>query len=282
MENEIDLAARKFDIVRVTESGPQTLQDGLAVEEPIEISISIPVATPPVLSKNISITMRTPGQDKDLAIGFLFTEGIIKANSQIQKVQLEENRIEVFLDHSEDLDLTKLDRHFYTSSSCGVCGKASLEAIKTECQLTPINELPWQVEENLLYDLPELLSKQQEVFASTGGIHAAALFSTDGKLLLSREDVGRHNALDKLIGAMLRNEDSALLPLNEHLLLLSGRASFELVQKAVMAGIRFIIAIGAPSSLAVDLAREHDITLVGFLKKERYNIYSGVQRIWLK
>lgn len=281
-ENIEQLSTRSVDIVRISESTSENIQDGLAVEEPLEISLSIPDAEPPLISKNISITMRTPGGDEDLALGFLFTEGIIKSYSQVSKVVNDKNRIHFILNHSQDLDLSKLDRHFYTSSSCGVCGKASLEAIKTVCQLDSLPQQQWRVQHSLLYSLPEKLRTQQAVFESTGGIHAAALFSQSGDFLLSREDVGRHNALDKLIGAALNDHSTLSLPLNEQLLLLSGRASFELIQKAVMAGIKFIMAIGAPSSLAVELAKEHEITLVGFLKRDRYNIYSRKDRIKLQ
>ncbi len=276
-----DMTTKRVDVLRIRPTEAESILDGLAVEEPLEISLSIPSAQPPVLDKSISITMRTPGADKDLAIGFLFTEGMISKGSQIEKITKAENRIQVFLNSDQGVDLSKLDRHFYTSSSCGVCGKASLEAIKTVCQLKEVDAKEWQVNQDLLYNLPSKLREKQAVFADTGGIHAAALFDINGQFLLSREDVGRHNALDKLVGAALTS-DRFSLPLDEQLLLLSGRASFELIQKAVMAGITFVMAIGAPSSLAVELAIEHEITLVGFLKKERYNIYAGGQRISLR
>lgn len=282
MDNNLQhLASRSVEIIRISDSDSESRSDGLAVEEPVEISLSILSSTPPVSEKNISITMRTPGNDQDLAIGFLFTEGIIKADDQVSKILIEENKVHVFLNSAHGVDLSKLDRHFYTSSSCGVCGKASLEAIRTVCKLDAVEDLSWQVDRDLLYSLPEMLRAEQAIFARTGGIHAAALFSPEGAFLLSREDVGRHNALDKLIGAALQEHSALSLPLNQQLLLLSGRASFELIQKAVMAGIKFVVAIGAPSSLAVDLAKEHELTLVGFLKENRYNIYTGAARIKL-
>lgn len=249
--------------------------DALAVEEPLEISLSILNAESPISNKNISITMRTPGHDRDLAIGFLFTEGIIIAPHQITRVNLDENSINVHLNNSEEVDLSKLERHFYTSSSCGVCGKASIEALKTVCRL-PSSPSEFLIDKNLIKSFPGMLQKQQNIFNDTGGIHAAALFNTYGELITVREDVGRHNALDKLIGHSLQDGQ---LPLNRHLLFLSGRASFELIQKAAMAGIHFIMAVGAPSSLAVELAVEHDITLIGFLSETRYNIYTGINRI---
>jgi len=251
--------------------------DALAVEEPVEISISAFTASPPLLNKNISITMRTPGTDLDLALGFLFTEGIIADAKQVDGHETGENTINILLNDSMPLDLSKIERHFYTSSSCGVCGKASIDSIKTVCRLQDI-ESTFSVPKDLIKALPNELRKQQEVFESTGGLHAAALFDLNGKLMQLREDVGRHNALDKLIGWSFQNDN---LPLNQHLLLLSGRASFELIQKAAMAGIKFIMAVGAPSSLAVELAKDFDITLVGFLNENRYNVYHGVERIEL-
>ena len=249
--------------------------DDIAVEEPLQISISILEPESPITNKNISITMRTPGHDQDLAIGFLFTEGIIQASDQIKGIILGENSINVQLNNSENIDLGKLERHFYTSSSCGVCGKASIEAIKTICRLPP-SLAGFQVDKNLIKSFPGILKQEQNIFNNTGGIHAAALFNLNGELIIMREDVGRHNALDKIIGHLVTQD---LLPLDQHLLFLSGRASFELIQKAAMAGIHFIMAVGAPSSLAVEMALEHDITLIGFLNETRYNIYTGPKRI---
>lgn len=219
--------------------------------------------------------MRTPGHDQDLAIGFLFTEGIIQVSDQIKGITLGENSINVQLINSENIDLGKLERHFYTSSSCGVCGKASIEAIKTICRLPP-SPADFQIDKNLIKSFPGILKQEQNIFNNTGGIHAAALFNLNGKLITMREDVGRHNALDKIIGHLVTQD---LLPLDKHLLFLSGRASFELIQKAAMAGIHFIMAVGAPSSLAVEMALEHDITLIGFLNETRYNIYTDPKRI---
>ena len=249
--------------------------DNIAVEEPLQITISILKTEFPITNKNISITMRTPGHDQDLAIGFLFTEGIIQASDQIKRVALDENSINVQLNNSENIDIGKLERHFYTSSSCGVCGKASIEAIKTICSLPP-SPADFQIDKNLIKSFPGILKQEQNIFNNTGGIHAAALFNVNGELIIMREDVGRHNALDKIIGHLVTQD---LLPLDQHLLFLSGRASFELIQKAAMAGIHFIMAVGAPSSLAVEMALEHDITLIGFLNETRYNIYTGPKRI---
>ena len=249
--------------------------DALAREEPLEISLSIPNANPPIQSKNISVTMRTPGADADLALGFLFTEGILMSFSQVSEILISENAVDVVLKNDQEVDLSKLDRHFYTSSSCGVCGKASIEMIQTQARIQKTNA-DFKVTAKLIHSLPAELLKKQQLFESTGGLHAAALFSSDGVFEGLCEDVGRHNALDKLLGQALQKEK---IPLNNQLLLLSGRASFELIQKAIMAGLHFIMAVGAPSSLALELAQEHNLTLIGFLKADRFNVYNDVGRI---
>jgi FdhD protein len=271
-----------YIIKKVSASGALDAEDNLATEEPLEIRLVYGEAKLRQ-TKNISVTMRTPGHDRELAIGFLFTEGIISGSIQIKgfpdaKGPLKDNIVEVELKEDVVFDTGKLERHFYTSSSCGVCGKASIEAVRTvaESEDYPFDgiTLPFQS----FYQLPELLNNRQEVFRSTGGLHASALFDLDNNLLAIREDVGRHNALDKLIGAALLE---GKVPLDSHILLLSGRASFELIQKAAAAGIKIVAAVGAPSSLAVQLANEFNITLIGFLRNERYNIYSGMHRVIL-
>jgi FdhD protein len=256
-------------------------EDLLAVEEPLEIRI---VYGPEKErhQKNISVTMCTPGNDVELAAGFLFTEGIIKNKEDIllckslyEPGNTGDNIIIAELQPGISFDPKKIERHFYTSSSCGVCGKSSIDAVKNIFINNPLKDNT-RVSASVLTKLPESLRKQQEVFEYTGGLHASALFDINGQPLLTREDVGRHNALDKLVGAALAAGD---LPLNHHILLLSGRASFELIQKAAMAGIKIVCAVGAPSSLAVKLAKECDITLIGFLREGRFNIYSCEQRI---
>lgn len=257
-------------------------RDFLAAEEPLEIRLGYGSAQNRV-QKSISVTMRTPGNDFELAIGFLFTEGIIENIGQVASIKhcngLHENVVRVELIDDLELDISKLERNFYTTSSCGVCGKSSIDAVKTVCRLkeTASDELLFSAE--VIYRLPDLLRQKQNIFNNTGGLHGCGLFSPDGKLLLSREDVGRHNALDKLIGAMLQQK---LFPLDQYLLLLSGRASFELIQKAYMAGIKMVAAVGAPSGLAVQMAADAGITLIGFLRGEKFNIYCGEQRIDLK
>ena len=256
----------------ITETG-----DRVAVEEPLEIQLAYSSSTGR-MQKSIAVTMRTPGNDEELAAGFLFTEGIIKNAATIQEIkrsQTDENRILVTLKENSIPVLSNASRNFYSTSSCGICGKASIDAIRTISQYGDEKD-SIIINASVLYSLQDQLKKQQVLFEDTGGIHASALFDIDGNFIMLREDVGRHNALDKIIGAALMKEQ---LPLNNCILLLSGRASFELVQKAAMAGIKIIAAVGAPSSLAVQLAEEAGITLIGFLRNNRFNIYSGKQRV---
>jgi FdhD protein len=276
------LSVAAFQIFKVTSSGSDNnpyasnpTEDLLAVEEPLEIRIVYGPENDRK-QKNISVTMCTPGHDEELAVGFLFTEGIITHKDDIMNCGATGNNIVIAaLRPGISFDPKKIERHFYTSSSCGVCGKSSIDAVKNVFGSQHEKDTI-QIHSATLTGLPETLRKQQEVFEHTGGLHASALFELNGNLLLTREDVGRHNALDKLIGAALMNGD---LPLNNHILLLSGRASFELIQKAAMAGIKITCAVGAPSSLAVELAKETDMTLVGFLRDGRFNIYCGEKRI---
>jgi FdhD protein len=261
--------------------------DVLAVEEPLEIRLGFTDGK----HRAISITMRTPGDDAELAAGFLFTEGIIKTPDQIGQIRHcgsrtaehdlmpdsrgKGNTIRVDLNGDLEIDLKRLERNFYTTSSCGVCGKSSIDALKTGAQKVGDPENP-KIDSELIRFLPERLRESQAVFDRTGGLHASALFTTDGELEIVREDVGRHNALDKVIGAKFLE---GALPLSRNMLLVSGRASFELVQKALMAGIPVMFAVGAPSSLAVELAKELGMTLIGFVRGESFNVYSGADRI---
>lgn len=265
------------EISRITAEGVAMIDDLLATEEPVEIRLVYGTKLHPQ-KKNLAVTMRTPGNDAELAMGFLYTEGIISnANDVTDCTVLRENVVQVTLRESVSLNLNSMDRNFYTTSSCGVCGKASIDAIRTESAIYD-KAKPFAVKASVIYTLPQLLRDSQEAFKDTGGIHAAALFGITGNLLMLREDVGRHNALDKLVGAALQQ---GIVPLQEHILLLSGRASFELVQKAVMAGIKMIVAVGAPSSLAVETADEYGVTLAGFVKQDRMNVYCGAERIVL-
>jgi len=278
-----DSAIINFPILRVTNATGLETSDPLAIEEPLEIRLVYgPKENRTV--KNISVTMRTPGHDAELAVGFLFTEGIIQLRTELAAVnhcfiacaENKENVIQVELTEAAVPNLPDTDRNFYTTSSCGVCGKGSIAAIRTVSVYHPGENDDHTVAYAVLHELPGLLREHQRVFEATGGLHASALFTADGQLQLVREDVGRHNALDKLIGAALELD---WLPLDKSVLLLSGRASFELIQKAAMAGIKIIAAVGAPSSLAVQLADEFGITLVGFLRQQRFNIYTAVHRI---
>jgi FdhD protein len=265
---------KKLSIIKFSNGHLKQTEDILAIEEPLEIAL-IQEGTMP-FKKPVSITMRTPGKDPELATGFLFTEGIIQEPAQIIKVeQLHENEVLVHLDPNINLDLSRLDRHFYTNSSCGVCGKSSVDQLRS-VRPFHLSNSAIQIEAEVLFGLNHQVRNAQSVFERTGGIHASALFDSTGKLYGIFEDVGRHNALDKLIGHAIQNLQ---YPLVNYLLFLSGRASFELVQKAAMAGIPVVCALGAPSSMAVELATEFNITLIGFLKNDTFNIYSVPERI---
>jgi FdhD protein len=268
-------------IIKVTSPGSDKnsfasnhAEDLLAVEQPLEIKIVYGPENDRQ-QKNISVTMCTPGRDEELATGFLFTEGIITGKEDVMNCGAAGNIVIATLRPGISFDPKKIERHFYTSSSCGVCGKSSIDAVKNVFTNNGTKDAI-SINAAVLTKLPESLRKQQEVFEHTGGLHASALFDLNGNLLLTREDVGRHNALDKLIGASLI---AGNVPMDKHILLLSGRASFELIQKAAMAGIKIVCAVGAPSSLAVELAKECEMTLIGFLRDGRFNIYCGEQRI---
>ena len=275
------MAGKSVEHVSVKKVNAELITDAddlLAAEEPMEIRLEYTTGGKRH-QKSISVTMRTPGNDFELAVGFLFTEGIIKSAADIVSVKhpndTNENVVQVILTEGITPDIANLERNFYTTSSCGVCGKASIEAVFAACTILDSKD-ELRFFRSVVYRLPDILRKHQEVFESTGGLHGCALFDTAGSLVLTREDVGRHNALDKLIGASL---DKGMLPLDRYLLLLSGRASFELIQKAAMSGIKIVAAVGAPSSLAVKMAEEWGMTLIGFLRGERFNIYSGAERI---
>ena len=251
-------------------------EDLLAVEEPLEIQLGYDRRGWRV-HKNVSITMRTPGADAELAAGFLFTEGIVGGASQIEGIHAAEaNVVRVELRPGVAVDLRRMERHFYTTSSCGVCGKASIAALNVGGRkLSPADGPVFDAA--TIHGLSATLRATQAVFDQTGGLHAAAIFDRTGGLLAVREDVGRHNAVDKLIGTLLLS--GAPAPFGERLLFVSARASFELVQKALAAGIPILAAVGAPSSLAVELAQAHGMTLLGFVRQGRFNIYAGEARI---
>ncbi|MDE5080093.1 MAG: formate dehydrogenase accessory sulfurtransferase FdhD [Trichodesmium sp. St15_bin1_1] len=251
--------------------------DQLATEEPLEIRLTLPQQT-------IAVTMRTPGEDFDLAAGFLYSEGVIKNREDIAKIsycidreidgEQQQNIVNVTLNSELNPNLKTLERHFFTTSACGVCGKVSIESL----QIKGFSAIPLglEVSTEIIYSLPDKLNTAQRIFKSTGGLHAVGLFDTQGKLLKLREDVGRHNALDKLIGSEFL---AGQLPLNNFIVMVSGRSSFEILQKCITVGVPIVCAVSAPSSLAVEIAKEFNITLVGFLRGRKFNIYSGMERI---
>jgi FdhD protein len=268
-------------VIRVQPDGWTEGDDVLAAEEPMEIRL-LTEADQWKTAQSIAITMRTPGDDFELALGFLHGEGIIGSREDVLDVsycldETEEQRLNIVtvtLRPGLAIDLSRLDRHFYTTSSCGVCGKAALDALDMQGYASVPNGT--QVRAEVIRTLPATLRQKQAVFRQTGGLHAAGLVDLDGNLLDLREDVGRHNALDKLIGyQLMRGHDD----LRDRVLLLSGRASFELLQKALVARIPIVAAVGAPSSLAVQLAEEFNVTLAGFVRSDGFNIYTGQERI---
>jgi FdhD protein len=263
-------------VMRITEEGVRHRQDALAAEEPLELRVG---------GKALAVTMRTPGHDVELAHGFLLTEGVIGAPSDVSTARYCDSVDDQGRNTYNVLDLALapgveppdvgVERNFYTTSSCGVCGKAALDAVKLKTRFSPATD-DCQISPEMLVKFPDMLREQQRVFDSTGGLHAAGIFTTTGDLLVVREDVGRHNAVDKATGWALLD---GRVPLAGAVLMVSGRASFELVQKAAMAGIPILAAVSAPSSLAVELANEQGITLVGFLRGSSMNVYTHTNRI---
>jgi FdhD protein len=253
-------------VTRVAQGSVTHNEDVLAVEEPLEIRIAWEGH-----EKNISVTMRTPGDDHDLAAGFLFTEGLIRSAAEIDSIRHwgSPNIVRVSLAAGAHLDTSRLDRHFYTTSSCGVCGKTSIDALRTVSQHLPPTA---PVQSAVIHRLPGILEKHQSAFRVTGGLHGASICTSNGDLRAIREDIGRHNAVDKVIGSLFRE---GATPLTGSVLMVSSRASFELVQKAIVAGIAVLASVGAPSTLAVSLAQEFGVTLLGFVRDGRFNVYSG-------
>ena len=266
-------------ITRVSSTGSAIDGDVITIEEPLEIRL----AAPGLDEFPLAITMRTPGNDNELALGFLYTEGIIRSRDELVTVEHcrppagdegIHNSLRVVLGVGDTFDPALLERHFYTTSSCGVCGKTSIEAVMNNSDIKVPQSLTITAEQ--VQQLPLQLRDQQSEFSATGGIHASGLIGPTGNLLRVREDVGRHNAMDKLIGSLLLDND---LPLGANGVVLSGRASFELVQKAAIAGAQLIVAIGPPSSLAVALAEQTGITLAGFVRNNQFNLYSHAHRL---
>jgi FdhD protein len=273
----------KYQTIKYKGNKPSTVDDVVSIEEPLEMTVRYQ-KNKKWLSDSISITMRTPKNDEDLIIGLLFCEGIINKKSEIEKIEFLgdkvgkfkiQNKIQITLNNGENLDIKHLRRNFLTNSSCGVCGKTSMDSLEIICK-TKINVNSPKVKSSLITKIPSLLMQNQSEFSKTGGIHASALFDVSGKALVIREDVGRHNALDKVIGHGFKN---SIFDTKNQFIACSGRLSFELVQKSLMANVGLLMGVGAPTSLAIDLAKRSDMTLIGFVKSDSFNIYCGEKRI---
>ncbi|MFP4600734.1 MAG: formate dehydrogenase accessory sulfurtransferase FdhD [Persicimonas sp.] len=282
-----DRLSKPIEVVRYRGDRGGGVADQVAIEEPLEIRLGFDLRGRPA-EKSISVTMRTPGHDEQLAAGFLYGEAMIAAAGDVEGFEwcessessdkqveaADSNILRVQLADHVEVELASLERHFYTTSSCGVCGKASIEAL--EVQNCRVLDDDFTVPAEVIAELPDALRRAQRVFEDTGGLHAAGLFNPAGELLAVDEDVGRHNAMDKLVGARLLDDE---LPLAASAVVWSGRASFELVQKALRAQVPIVVAVGAPSSLAVELAEAFGMTLVGFARDARFNVYTHPRRI---
>lgn len=273
-------SSRAVEAHTLTPAGRQRRKERLAVEEPMGIRIVAERAGKPERF-SVAVTMRTPGDDRELALGFLFSEGVLTDYESVARVRECEapladpgSVVEVYLRPGLDFDAERFRRNVYTSSSCGICGRAAIDQVRMLCD--PVKSPGFTITKEILWSLPDLLRQRQAIFDDTGGLHAAGLFDATGGLVALREDVGRHNAVDKVVGHLLAAGD---LPAADRVLMVSGRASFELVQKAALAGIPVLAAVGAPSSLAVELGEELGMTVIGFLRGERCNIYCGEERI---
>ena len=273
----------KYKVIKFRKNKFENVDDFISIEEPLEISLKYKIQDSWV-TNSLSITMRTPGHDEDLVRGFLFNEQIIQNLKDIESIESFgdkvgqykiQNKILVTLNNSRNINISKIKKDFLTNSSCGVCGKSSLDALEViKKDKTP--KLNPKLSKEVLINSPSVLRKNQSEFAKTGGIHASGLFSSNGDLVSLREDVGRHNALDKLIGDSLINN---YLKPNDQFITCSGRLNFELVQKVLMTNIGLMIGVGAPTSLAIDLANRFDMTLVGFVKEDSFNIYTNKQKV---
>lgn len=268
--------SQPFEVAKMRGNLRESVIDRVAVEEPLEIRLGYEQGGER-RARSISITMRTPGDDEALALGFLFTEGVVTSPEDIAIVKPcdGDNTIRVELEDGVAVDLDRLQRHFYTNSSCGVCGKTSLDALHTQ-GVTRLADNDGLFSRAAIIAFPDRLRASQKTFDETGGLHAAAAFDSKGELIVLKEDIGRHNAVDKVIGVLL---SEGRLPASDMGLMVSGRASFELVQKTLVAGVPLLAAVSAPSSLAVELAREFNVSLIGFLRGENFNIYAGEERI---
>ena len=273
----------KYKTIKYKKNKPSDIEDLVSIEEPLEMIVRYKKKNK-WIKDSISITMRTPGDDGSLMVGLLFNEGIINDASEIGNIKKLgekvgkfniQNKLQISLDNSKNLNIKKLRRNFLTNSSCGVCGKTSIDSLEVVCK-TEINKDVPKIKNELITKIPDLLRQNQSEFSKTGGIHASALFNKEGKSLVIKEDVGRHNALDKVIGHCLKN---SIFDTKNQFIACSGRLSFELVQKTLMANIGLLMGVGAPTSLAIDLAKRFDMTLIGFVKSDSFNIYCGENRI---
>jgi FdhD protein len=273
----------KYKVTKFKSGNSNQIDDLISIEEPLEISLKFNQENKPV-TQILSITMRTPGNDEDLVRGFLFNEQIVKKIEHISSIESFgkkvgqydiQNKILATLNNSQNIDITKIKRDFLTNSSCGVCGKSSLDALEIIKKDKTLSSEP-KLSKEIIIQSPDILRKNQSEFAKTGGIHASGLFLSDGKLVNIKEDVGRHNALDKLIGnALIKGQ---IDPINQFITC-SGRLNFELIQKVLMTNIGILIGVGAPTSLAIDLANKFDITLIGFVKRDSFNIYTNNKKV---
>ena len=273
----------KYKVLKYSSNNFEDVEDLVSIEEPLEISLKYKEKNK-WIEQTLSITMRTPGNDDDLVRGFLFNEQIVKSINDINNIESYgdkvgqykiQNKILVTLNNSENINISKIKRDFLTNSSCGVCGKSSLDALEI-IKTTKTNASEPKISKDVVIQSPNILREGQSEFSKTGGIHASGLFNSDGKLIALREDVGRHNALDKLIGCAL--EKNQFDP-KDQFITCSGRLNFELVQKVLMTDIGIMIGVGAPTSLAIDLANKFDITLVGFVKRDSFNIYTNNKKV---
>ena len=273
----------KYNVTKLRENKAEEVKDHVSVEEPLEMNLRFKQNSN-WHTENLSITMRTPGNDEDLVTGFLFNERIIEDVNQIIKIEKQgdkvgdyniQNKIEATIDNIKNIDIGKLKRNFLTNSSCGVCGKASLDTIEV-IKNDKLNLSFPKIQKKIIMKSPELLMSEQSEFSKTGGIHASSLIDDSGKVILTREDVGRHNALDKLIGYVHRKK---LIDNRSQFIACSGRLNFELIQKGLMSNIGVMAGVGAPTSLAIDLAKRFEMTLLGFVKNNSFNIYTNKERI---
>ena len=273
----------KYNVTKLRENKAEEVKDYVSVEEPLEMNLRFKQNSN-WHTENLSITMRTPGNDEDLVTGFLFNERIIEDVNQIIKIEKQgdkvgdyniQNKIEATIDNIKNIDIGKLKRNFLTNSSCGVCGKASLDTIEV-IKNDKLNLSFPKIQKKIIMKSPELLMSEQSEFSKTGGIHASSLIDDSGKVIVTREDVGRHNALDKLIGYTHRKK---LIDNHSQFIACSGRLNFELIQKGLMSNIGIMAGVGAPTSLAIDLAKRFEMTLLGFVKNNSFNIYTNKERI---